>query len=88
MSNKVKIKFDPTKSPDKMFKISWQNVTAEGRSLQEAMQIFDDKIERRVRLGFKEAEKQATLLNHPETCEDTADYEKEYDRLSENRKKG
>lgn len=88
MSNKVKIELDPTKSPDKMFKISWQNVTAEGRSLQEVMQIFDDKIERRVRLGFKEAEKQAKLLDHPETGEDTADYEKEYDRLSKNKKKG
>lgn len=88
MSNKIKIKFDPTKSPDKMFKISWQNVTAEGRSLQEAMRIFDDKIERRVRLGFKEAEKQAKLLNHSETGNDTADYEKEYDSLSEHKKKG
>lgn len=88
MSNKVKIELDPTKSPDKMFKISWRNVTAEGRSLQEVMQIFDDKIERRVRLGFKEAEKQAKLLDHPETGNDTADYEKEYDRLSKNKKKG
>lgn len=88
MSNKIKIKFDPTKSPDKMFKISYQNVTAEGRSLQEAMQIFDDKIERRMRLGFKEAEKQAKLLDHPETGEDTADYEKEYDKLSKHGKKG
>lgn len=88
MSNKVKIELDPTKSPDKMFKISWRNVTAEGRSLQEVMQIFDDKIERRVRLGFKEAEKQAELLNHPETGNDTADYEKEYDKLSKHGKKG
>lgn len=63
-------------------------MTAEGKSLQEVMQIFDDKIERRVRLGFKEAEKQAKLLDHPETGEDTADYEKEYDRLSKNKKKG
>lgn len=88
MSNKVKIELDTTKSPDKMFKISWRNVTAEGRSLQEVMQIFDDKIERRVRLGFKEAEKQAKLLDHPETGEDTTNYEKEYDRLSKNKKKG
>lgn len=86
MSNKIKIKFDPKKSPDKMFKISWQDVTAEGRSLQEAMRIFDDKIERRVRLGFKEAEKQAALLNRPENS-DTG-YEKDYDSLSKPVKKG
>lgn len=86
MSNKIKIKFDPKKSPDKMFKISWQDVTAEGRSLQEAMRIFDDKIERRVRLGFKEAEKQAALLNRPENSD--TDYEKDYDSLSKPVKKG